>query len=678
MINAVKPVGSDVSTFQSGNRAQSAARRPGKPGLRRALKDAVLAAPAVLESMEPRRLMAFSPVGTAGILNPTGTSVGVESAAAAPDGTNFTRYATYVNSDGTGYVVPVTGPDSSAPGTPIALPLQGGTIGTTDVAAGTAAASAVVTYQVSTPVNAGIGGPNSDIYATIVSNGALFGGPIHVNTSPVIADHTRVAQSGNGTFLVVWGSGGTVYGRGFTSSGAASGAVFTIAANGANPDVAATNNGQFVVTWSNASKIEVQKFTVTGTQLTGVVDVASVGLAEPAVGESGDGSFVVAWSAVGSNGVNTINVRHFASDAATSGAAFPVEAAPQLNESTPQVAFAGNGRYTVGWVVNNAQIAFEVFSGSDAVVAPTTIVAGTTTLGAGNRFGLAYATSSLAHIAYGDGTNNVMQTYSPGGGGSTPTPTPPAGALSISVNASSNITVTNSSTLIFVNIDGTTTTYSRATYSSVFISGSGDADSIDLSNCTVTSQIYAGDGNDTVYGSSASDTIDAGGGDDAVQAGGGNDYVYGGDGNDTVFGGAGDDRLLGGPGKNKVYGEDGFDTLIAGNRGDQLYGGAGGDSLTGGAGGDYLDGGASGDYLGGGEGSDVLFGSNGNDLIEGGTGDDSLVGGKGLDSIYGNTGNDTIYGGAAADILRGGGGTDYAYYDSLDTVLSFTFRIEVK
>ena len=164
-----------------------------------------------LESFEARQLLAFNPVGAVGTLTPTATGQIVESAAATPNINNAYRYATVVGPNGTTLnVVPVIGPDSSTPGTPISITLPAnGVVSNTDVAANTNGNLFVVTYEVTvtTPPGPGVpGGTDSDIYAAVVANGTIVGTPSRVNAvTNGNQSNSRVAMDGSGNFVVVWG-----------------------------------------------------------------------------------------------------------------------------------------------------------------------------------------------------------------------------------------------------------------------------------------------------------------------------------------------------------------------------------------------------------------------------------------------------------------------------------------
>ncbi len=113
---------------------------------------------------------------------------------------------------------------------------------------------------------------------------------------------------------------------------------------------------------------------------------------------------------------------------------------------------------------------------------------------------------------------------------------------------------------------------------------------------------------------SMSNQIYAGAGDDTVYSGDGSDLIYAGKGDDVIYAGGGDDQLYAQWGDNVLYGEAGDDTLYAGNDGaDQLFGGSGDDILRAKKGDDYLN---------GEQGDDRLIAHGDNNTLVGGDGSD--------------------------------------------------------
>lgn len=109
--------------------------------------------------------------------------------------------------------------------------------------------------------------------------------------------------------------------------------------------------------------------------------------------------------------------------------------------------------------------------------------------------------------------------------------------------------------------------------------GFGGDDTMNLSGSRFGSQLYGGNGNDTLQG---------GDGSDWLQGDAGNDMIFGGKGNDNMHGGAGDDFLSGDEGNDQLSGGAGADKLYGGAGNDTLFGGGGNDTLTGGSGNDVF------------------------------------------------------------------------------------------
>jgi Ca2+-binding RTX toxin-like protein len=216
------------------------------------------------------------------------------------------------------------------------------------------------------------------------------------------------------------------------------------------------------------------------------------------------------------------------------------------------------------------------------------------------------------------------------------------------------------------------------------ISGNGGAD-----------MILGGAGNDLIYGDGATaGATDAGNfviGDNGLiqlsagvvttitnasatittdlAASGGNDTVYGGAGNDIILGGVGNDTISGNDGNDAIVGDNGVISLTSAGvitsiqNTDPTLGGD--DTLSGNGGADVILGGSGSDNISGGDGNDILLGDNGlvsyvtivgdlslPDLIQ-----STYLGVGAADTVYGNAGNDIIIGGAGNDRLYGGNGT---------------------
>jgi hypothetical protein len=104
---------------------------------------------------------------------------------------------------------------------------------------------------------------------------------------------------------------------------------------------------------------------------------------------------------------------------------------------------------------------------------------------------------------------------------------------------------------------------------------------------------------------------------------------------------------------------------------DLIFGTQHRDVICGLGGNDQIDGMGGNDVIFGGPGNDQLNGGSGNDVLYGGPGNDKLQGDDGSDVMYGGTGNDTFWAwDGFADRIDGGPGTDRAWKDKLDRVVS--------
>ena len=207
---------------------------------------------------------------------------------------------------------------------------------------------------------------------------------------------------------------------------------------------------------------------------------------------------------------------------------------------------------------------------------------------------------------------------------------------------------------------------------------------------------------DIICGNSISDDIKAGEGDDTVYGAGGNDLLYGEKGDDTLYGEEGEDFLIGGEGDDTAYGGEGQDYFQgAGEGNDEFYGGEDDDAFyLGQPGDDTFDGGpgldrinwaippdpgnisvpnsnfltenstidlSSGTFTHATYGNKKLVsiedvtGGRGNDRITGDNEDNFLIGWNGTDTLIGGGGDDTLEPGpgpGAAGKADGGDGND--------------------
>ncbi|MBE2278525.1 MAG: hypothetical protein IAE87_19790 [Rhodobacteraceae bacterium] len=123
-----------------------------------------------------------------------------------------------------------------------------------------------------------------------------------------------------------------------------------------------------------------------------------------------------------------------------------------------------------------------------------------------------------------------------------------------------------------------------------------------------------------------------------------------------------DGAYTGSAGTDWILGSSTDDTLIGLDSADMLISDDGNDRLYGGDGADTLNAGAGDDFIFGGDTpldqGDRIFAREGNDWVDAGHGQDEVHGGEGNDTIDGGIGHDTIVGNAGNDQLNGAGGAD--------------------
>ncbi len=196
------------------------------------------------------------------------------------------------------------------------------------------------------------------------------------------------------------------------------------------------------------------------------------------------------------------------------------------------------------------------------------------------------------------------------------------------------------------------------------ITGTSGADTLKVSG-SGESNIYAGEGNDTLHGGSGKNQLVGGNGNDIYHVKGTGDTVVEGKdgGRDTVY--AYVNHMLAANVETLRMAKEGL--VGEGNAlGNRMIGSAGVDTLYGHAGDDNIQGEGGNDILYGGAGQDTLLGGDGDDRLYGGDGNDILSGNAGNDMIDGGAGNDSIEGGAGDNLLTGGAGSDVFIFRSID------------
>ncbi|MFB9978584.1 beta strand repeat-containing protein [Mesorhizobium kowhaii] len=238
-------------------------------------------------------------------------------------------------------------------------------------------------------------------------------------------------------------------------------------------------------------------------------------------------------------------------------------------------------------------------------------------------------------------------------------------------------------------------------FANVQIAGSGNADTLDFSDTTLTGivSIDGGAGNDIITGSAANDVIIANSGTDTLNGGDGNDVFSIGSGgsNHIINGGNGSDTIVATSTTLSIASFSGIEAIDgSGVAGLSIVGTGVADTfdfsattltnvvlINGGAGNDTITGSASDDVISGGAGADILNGGAGNDTVtyaastaavtvnlatttqSGGdaqgdqlTAIEHVVGSNYADTLTGNTGDNSLNGGTGNDRLTGAGGDD--------------------
>src|SRR6476659_2682952 len=277
---------------------------------------------------------------------------------------------------------------------------------------------------------------------------------------------------------------------------------------------------------------------------------------------------------------------------------------------------------------------------------------------------------------------------------------PTSGMLSVFGDALDNtITVSRDAAgTILINggavvIQGGTATVANTSLIQGFGLGGKDTITLNEANGALpASQLFGGDGNDTLIGGSGNDQLFGQAGNDTLLGKGGFDFLFGGDDNDTltggdaddqVFGESGDDRMIWNPGDDTDLNEggDGTDTV-------EVNGGNGAEVFTVTPNGTRvrfdrvtpapfsIDIGTTENFvLNANGGDDTFTGSNGNDTLLGGDGDDVVTGGRGADVALLGAGDDTFVWnpGDGSDIVEGQAGNDTMLFNGANIDEKFDF-----
>jgi Ca2+-binding RTX toxin-like protein len=134
-------------------------------------------------------------------------------------------------------------------------------------------------------------------------------------------------------------------------------------------------------------------------------------------------------------------------------------------------------------------------------------------------------------------------------------------------------------------VQGGTPTVANTNLIVAFGQGGNDTITLDEANGALpATQLFGGDGNDTLTGGSGADVVFGEAGNHTLLGKGGNDLLFGGDGNDVLAGGDGNDQMLGEAGNDRIVWNPGDDSDLAeggdGNDTLEVNGGNGAETFT--------------------------------------------------------------------------------------------------
>jgi hypothetical protein len=221
-----------------------------------------------------------------------------------------------------------------------------------------------------------------EVHARIfTADGTALGADFRVNTNMEgLQNSTAVSALAGGGFVVTWrtantaedGSGDSVKGQVFSSTGARVGGEFLVNTNKFghqnDPAVAALAGGGFVVTWvtsqgedGDGSAVKMQLFSATGAKVGGELRVNSAGAGsqdQPAVTALPDGGFMVAWTTTDTSQDGdryAVKAQVFDSAGTRVGTEFLVNTQANDNQWYADIATLSDGRVIVTWTDSSAE-----------------------------------------------------------------------------------------------------------------------------------------------------------------------------------------------------------------------------------------------------------------------------------------------------------------------------------
>lgn len=201
------------------------------------------------------------------------------------------------------------------------------------------------------------------------ASGAPIGTAFAVNTyTPNPQRNPAITTTAGGAFVIVWQSGQDggddgIYAQRYSANGAPSGTEFLVNTYTtefqANPAVAADDAGNFVVVWQSNDQdgssygVFAQRFDANGARIGSEFQVntyTQFDQSQPDVAVNGDGRFVVTWASTSQDGAGRgIFAQEFAANGASEGSEFQVNTVTTGDQDLPVVSPIGTGAFVVAW-----------------------------------------------------------------------------------------------------------------------------------------------------------------------------------------------------------------------------------------------------------------------------------------------------------------------------------------
>ncbi len=234
-----------------------------------------------------------------------------------------------------------------------------------------------------------VAGDNSDgsyygIYAGRYNNaGILLGSLFPVSTYTTNRQaYAATAMDSNGNFVICWqsrdqdGSGDGVFARRYDSSGVPQGDEFMVneftTDHQRYPAIAMDDDGDFVITWQSFGQdgdnfgIYAKRYNGEGVPQGGEFQVNTITASvqdEPAIANSVNGDFVIAWQSLDQDGSeNGVYARAFNNLGIPDGNEFQVNTSTTHNQILPSIAVITNGNFVISWTSNQTGVDSDVYA----------------------------------------------------------------------------------------------------------------------------------------------------------------------------------------------------------------------------------------------------------------------------------------------------------------------------